>query len=217
VNDIDRAAQEAADKLERVAGDAATEAAEKLERSAEEAADALEKLATEAETTRVASEAKRQTQEKDRRIAEGGPQAPGDDETGRVEAETGRQEAETRRVLRDQRLLPRISLLVALPFALVAVVPVVVGLVLIQREAANRTEALKAQSLANCRAIESIKTEGRIEAKADFDRLPDTFRALGLEYTAAYQKITQAALRRKLVRFAADTCPQKPIPTKETP
>ena len=79
------------------------------------------------------------------------------------------------------------------------------------------TNRLEEQSLANCRGIELIKTEGRTEAKADFDRLPDTFRSLGLEYTVAYQKITQDALRRKLVRYAADTCPRKPIPTKEAP
>jgi len=125
VTDIDRAAEEAADKLKRVAVEVAI---------------GLDQAAVEAEAVRVVAEEERQTHEVDRRVAEGGQDqhVPGNEETGRVEAETGRQEAETRRVQRDAKLLPRISLLVALPLVLVALAPSVLGLVLIQQEIDDR-------------------------------------------------------------------------------
>ncbi len=140
MSDIDRTAREAAEKLEQVAQDVAKDAAEKLKRVAVEVAIELDQAAVEAEFVRVASEETRQIQEKDRRIAEGGLQNVPGEEDGRVEAESGRQEAEALRVLRDRKLLPRISLLVALPLVLVALAPSVLGLVLIQQEINDRCQ-----------------------------------------------------------------------------
>ncbi len=124
MSEIDRVAQEAAEKLKRLAVEAAAD---------------LDQAATDAETVRVASEEKRQTQEKDRRVAEGGLQNVPGEEDGRVEAETGRQEAETRRVQRDAKLLPRISLLVALPLALISLAPsLLLGYYLYDRQQSAR-------------------------------------------------------------------------------
>jgi len=124
VSDIDRAAREAAEKLKQLAAETASE---------------LDRATAEAEAVRVSAEEERQTHEVDRKIAEGGQDAPGDDETGRVEAESGRQEAEARRVLRDQKLLPRISALIALPLALVVLIPsLLLGYYLYDRSESTR-------------------------------------------------------------------------------
>ncbi|MBA3745245.1 hypothetical protein [Sporichthya sp.] len=152
MTEIKRAAEDAADKLEQVAEEAATE---------------LEQVAVEAEAIRAAAEEKRQKQERDRRIAEGGTQIvlteDEQEETGRVEAEGGRVEAETRResvshgrreaenqrveaetrrVQRDKRLLPRISVLIALPLAFVSLIPsLLLGYYLYDRQQSTRDVA----------------------------------------------------------------------------
>ncbi len=163
MSDIDRAAEEASDKLEQVAEDTATEMAQVAEKAATE----LELVAAQAEAVRVAAEEKRQKQERDRRIAEGGTQIvlteDEQEETGRVEAEGGRVEAETRResvshgrreaenqrveaetrrVQRDKRLLPRISVLIALPLAFVSLIPsLLLGYYLYDRQQSTRDVA----------------------------------------------------------------------------
>lgn len=123
MGDIDKAAAAAAEKLKVVAREAAQELHETT-------------AATEAE--RQQAEAVRQEQEKRRQNAEGGDNGDELQETGRVEAEGERVSAEDMRVLRDKRLLPRISVLVALPLALIALTPSVIGLVLLHREVSHR-------------------------------------------------------------------------------
>jgi len=88
----------------------------------------------EAERAREEAEAAREAREDRRRIAEGGPDqhVPGNVALyGRVEAEADRQ--------RSARVMyQRVAVLIALPLALVALIPSVVGLVLLGREIEHR-------------------------------------------------------------------------------
>ncbi len=158
-DEIEKVAEEAADKLEQVAEDTATEMAQ----VAEKAATKLELVAAEAEAVRVAAEAKRQKQERDRRIAEGGTQIvlteDEREETGRVEAEGGRVEAEhlrestskgrreaeeerviaeEARVERNKRVVPRAIMLVAISTAFISLLPSLFAIWLVDRETNNR-------------------------------------------------------------------------------
>lgn len=71
------------------------------------------------------------------------------------------------------------------------------------------TNKLESQALAYCREIESIKTEGRIEARRDFKRLPADLKILRLEKTEEIVKVATAIRDQKLRRYAANSCPRK--------
>ncbi len=247
MTDIDRAAEQASDKLEQVAEDTATELDRLATQVAEKAATELELVAAEAEAVRVAAEAKRQKQERDRRIAEGGTQIvlneDEQEETGRVEAEGGRVEAETRResvshgrreaenqrveaetrrVQRDKRLLPRISLLVALPLALISLVPSAVGLVLLQREidqtSRDRDDNIASfarSDLSLCKGLENLKALRRAEAIAAYGNLDRTLAILKLERSREIEVAARDTRDTALQRFAARAGGCQTLPSNE--
>jgi len=75
------------------------------------------------------------------------------------------------------------------------------------------TDKLESQALAYCREIESIKTEGRIEGRRDFKRLPADLKLLRLEKTEEIVKVATAIRDQKLKRYAANSCPRKETPS----
>ncbi len=171
MSDIDRAAQDAVEKLEQTAEETAT----KVDQVAEDAAMKLHEVATEAETVRVAQEETRQRQEHDRRVAEGGRQVNeiGDndeEETGRVEAETGRvgaetnrERAHTQRELVASKVVPRSIMVIAIATALISLLPALFAIWLINRESDNRTETVARQAMGNRDALAQQCRENEVQ------------------------------------------------------
>lgn len=120
-----------------------------------------------AEEKREEAERLREEHEVKRRIAEGGPDqhVPGNTKPGRVEAEQTRQ-AERRRMYR------RVAALIALPIALISLLPSTVGLVLLKREVDHR-----------CR-------DGQVNRQAIRDTLLRSFDALGYAYNEKTGQVT---------------------------
>ncbi len=104
-----------------------------------------------AEGLRVVAEIERERREELRRISEGGPEqhVPGNVQTGRVEAEAQRVVSEQGRIgVRGFYL--RLAGLVALPLAFVALLPAIVGLILLN----NQAEQTRTIARENRRTIE---------------------------------------------------------------
>lgn len=90
-----------------------------------------------AEADRVSAELGRVEAEEERVDAEAGDGGSAL-ELGRVQAETGRVEAEEKRHEAFQTVYRRVALLIALPIALVALIPSMIGLVWLSHEIDNR-------------------------------------------------------------------------------
>lgn len=99
-----------------------------------------EEARADAERGRVEAEDEREAHEVRRRISEGGADqhVPGNEETGRVEAEEARGKAEHRRAVLARTSYLRIATLVALPVALIALIPSVGGVVWLKRDVDRR-------------------------------------------------------------------------------
>lgn len=83
------------------------------------------------EAERQEAETEREQHELRRRIAEGGPD---NHVPGQSSDVSGRQEAELVREERLRKIYPRIAVLVALPIALISLIPSMVGIYLVDRE-----------------------------------------------------------------------------------
>lgn len=110
-----------------------------------------------AERSREEAEAAREEREDRRRIAEGGPDQH---VAGNVQM-YGRVEAEEERKRNARVVYQRVSLLIALPLALVALVPSLLGLYLLHREVNHRcTDASINRAAIRSSVLDSLTTLG---------------------------------------------------------
>lgn len=110
-----------------------------------------------AEEARQAAEVERERREELRRIGEGGPEqhVPGNVQTGRVEAEAQRVVAEQDRVGMRAFYL-RVTGLLALPVAFIALIPALVGVWLLDRETDARISENRALAGEGVRAHDAL-------------------------------------------------------------
>lgn len=97
----------------------------------------LEQGRVQAERDRVQAEEERQATELRRRIAEGGPD---NNVPGEPPGTIGRVEAEEHRVAAARKIYVRVAALIALPLAVIALVPSLVGMAWLHREIDRRCE-----------------------------------------------------------------------------
>lgn len=194
-----------------------------------------------AERARVEAEELRVVAEDGRVVAEGAD--PTGVEQGRREAEKERVVAETSRVKADQArpTYRRVLTLLAIPLALVSLVPSLVFNVLLwnyasdSREliakvdrqakqivaARDETRARFAMSdLSICREVEKLKKKRRDDALDSYRNLDRTLRLLGLQRTREIEQVARENRDTTLSRFAPREGGCRALPStnpKETP
>lgn len=199
-------------------------------------ADRYEAERAEAERARQEAEVLREEHEIRRRIGEGGPDqhVPGNVMPGRVEAEAERAAAEARR-RSMRRFYLKIATAVALPLAFVALIPALIGIYLVDKEAEERTaenrtliarlekaereqaEAADARradftraDVLVCRAVEKLKAGERARAQESYRRLDETLALLGIRRTPAIEERALQDLDRSLRRYRSTNCGELP-------
>jgi hypothetical protein len=165
---------------------------DRVDAEAGEGGAALELGRVQAEEGRVIAEAGREERENRRRIAEGGPDNHLSDATGRVEAEEEREE-------NLRKWLGRYATIIALAVAFVALIPSMVGLLLLHREINSRCEDAATNRVAIRQTIiDGLKSLGYqyVNGKIVEDGPPLDYYVLHPDERASQLVKTEATLRR---------------------